>query len=280
MKQIALSQVNIEDIVLVLNESFADYIIPLQLTVEQLKNKIESENIQLNLSVGIMDQEKLVGFMLHALNTIDGQLTAYNAATGVVSSHRGQGIVALMYAWLLEQLKPLAVQQLVLEVIEGNYAAIRTYEKMGYHTARKLICFEGETDVIKHKEVGEIRTLPDFDWPAFQSFWDIQPAWQYTITALENSKSRCHILGAFKKEKLVGYLIFNPTSKRVLQLAVESNQRRKGIASQLIHEMQQITKARAVYVYNIDDRDMAVAAFFKHLDLTSDLAQFEMRRAF
>lgn len=278
MKVIDLSQVDKEAIVQVLNESFADYIIPLQLTVEQLENKIAAENIQLNLSVGVLDQEKLVGFMLHALNTVEGKLTAYNAATGVVPSHRGQGLVAKMYAWLFEQLKPLKVEQLVLEVIEGNHAAIRAYEKMGYHKARKLICFEGETDVNQTNKPVEIKELTDFNWAVFSSFWDIQPSWQNAVSALENSKARCHILGAYSEGTLVGYLIFNPTSKRVLQLAVDANHRRQGIATQLIQTMQQITESKAIYVYNIDDASAAMAAFFNHLHLTSDLAQFEMKR--
>lgn len=278
MKVIDLSQVDKEAIVQVLNESFADYIIPLQLTVEQLENKIAAENIQLNLSVGVLDQEKLVGFMLHALNTVEGKLTAYNAATGVVPSHRGHGLVAKMYAWLFEQLTPLKVEQLVLEVIEGNHAAIRAYEKMGYHKARKLICFEGETDVNQTNKPIEIKELTDFNWAVFSSFWDIQPSWQNAVSALENSKARCRILGAYSEGTLVGYLIFNPTSKRVLQLAVDANQRRQGIATQLIQTMQQITESKAIYVYNIDDASAAMAAFFNHLHLTSDLAQFEMKR--
>lgn len=278
MKVIDLSQVDKQEIVQVLNESFADYVIPLQLTVEQLEMKIAAENIQLHLSVGVVDQEKLVGFMLHALNTVDGKLTAYNAATGVVPSHRGQGLVAKMYDWLLEQLAPLEVEQLVLEVIEGNNSAIRAYEKMGYHKARKLICFEGETTVISQKDIVEIKELANFNWPVFTTFWDIQPAWQNAITALENSKSRCRILGAYKGEEMVGYLIFNPTSKRVLQLAVDADNRREGIATQLIQVMQQITASNALYVYNIDDASKELAAFFNQLNLTSDLAQFEMKR--
>ncbi|WP_353162354.1 GNAT family N-acetyltransferase [Myroides odoratus] len=278
MKVIDLSQVDKEAIVQVLNESFADYIIPLQLTVEQLENKIAAENIQLHLSVGVLDQEKLVGFMLHALNSVEGKLTAYNAATGVVPSHRGQGLVAKMYAWLLERLVPLEVEQLVLEVIEGNHSAIRAYEKMGYHKARKLICFEGETEVNQANKPVEIQELTDFNWTVFSSFWDIQPSWQNSVSALENSKARCHILGAYQAEKMVGYLIFNPMSKRVLQLAVDADYRRQGIATQLIETMQQITASKAVYVYNIDDTSKAMAAFFSQLNLASDLAQFEMKR--
>lgn len=278
MRIIELSQVDKKEIVQVLNASFADYIIPLQLTVEQLEMKITAENIQLNLSVGVLDQDKLVGFMLHALNPIDGKLTAYNAATGVIPSHRGQGLVAKMYEWLLERLKPLQVEQLVLEVIEGNNSAIRAYEKMGYHKARKLICFEGETATLSQKDTVEIKELADFNWPVFTKFWDIQPAWQNAIAALENSKSRCRILGAYKEEEMVGYLIFNPTSKRVLQVAVAADYRRAGIATQLIRGMQQMTASKALYVYNIDDASKELAAFFSQFKLTSDLAQFEMKR--
>ena len=278
MKVIHLSQVDKQAIVEVVNESFADYIIPLQLTMEQLENKIAAENIQLDLSVGILDQEKLVGFMLHALNTVEGKLTAYNAATGVIPSHRGQGLVAKMYAWLLERLEPLGVEQLVLEVIEGNHAAIRAYEKMDYQIERKLLCFEGEAVVDERVSTVEIKTLDLFKWDEFCAFWDIQPSWQNSVSALEKSKERCCILGAYKENILIGYLVFNPTSKRVLQLAVDPDHRRQGVATALIKQMQKQTESTAVYVYNIDDRSIATAAFFQQMKMKSDLAQFEMKR--
>lgn len=279
MKIIDLTQVNTQDIVQVLNESFSDYIIPLQLTLEQLEIKIATENIQLDLSIGVLDDGKLVGFMLHALNTVEGKLTAYNAATGVIPSCRGQGLVGRMYAVLLERLRPLQVEQLVLEVIEGNTSAIRAYEKMGYHIARKLVCFEGEITNLNSLAQVEITELKAYNWPAFQAFWDIQPSWQNAIPALEKSILRCRILGAYSEEILVGYLVFNPTSKRVLQLAVKPENRRQGIGTKLIQSMMEYTASTSVYAYNIDDASLETAAFFNSLQFTSDLAQFEMRRA-
>lgn len=278
MKLSALTNVDKKEIVQVLNESFSDYIIPLQLTLEQLELKIAAENIQLDLSIGVVDQGKLVGFMLHAINTVEGKQTAYNAATGVIPSHRGKGLVGKMYEWLFVHLQPIGVEQLVLEVIEGNHSAIRAYEKMGYHVARKLNCYEGTSHVTARKSSVEIKELQEYNWPLFTSFWDIQPAWQNAIPALENSRARCRIFGAFKEEVLVGYLICNPTSKRVLQLAVDTTYRRTGIGMQLIQQMKEITASNEVYVYNIDDTSLETAAFFTHLALTSDLAQFEMRR--
>ncbi|MBB1139087.1 GNAT family N-acetyltransferase [Myroides sp. WP-1] len=278
MKIIALTHVDLQEIVQVLNESFADYIIPLQLKADQLAIKIAVENVQLDLSVGVVDQGKLVGFMLHAINQVEGKLTAYNAATGVVPTHRGQGLVSKMYAFLLDRLQPLQVEQLVLEVIEGNQSAIRAYEKMGYHKARKLICFEGEAQVMPRNSPVEVIELDAFNWPVFTAFWDVQPSWQNAVPAMENSKARCRILGAYKEDQLVGYLILNPTSKRVLQLAVDSKHRRQGVATHLIQTMNEITASKEVYVYNIDDTSEAAAAFFHQLKLKNDLAQFEMKR--
>ncbi|WP_413513158.1 GNAT family N-acetyltransferase [Myroides odoratus] len=279
MKLIDLSQVDTHDIVQVLNESFSDYIIPLQLTIEQLELKIAAENIQLNLSIGVLDEGKLVGFMLHALNPVEGKLTAYNAATGVIPSHRGQGLVGKMYGVLLERLRPLQVEQLVLEVIEGNHSAIRAYEKMGYHKARKLVCFEGEITEINPISHAEIRELNTFNWLDFQLFWDIQPSWQNAIPALEKSSPRCRILEAYIDEVLVGYLVFNPTSKRILQLAVKPENRRQGIGTKLLQSMIAYTASTSVFAFNIDDTSLETAAFFHSFNFKSDLAQFEMKRA-
>ncbi|MGS4347270.1 GNAT family N-acetyltransferase [Myroides odoratus] len=278
MTSIALTQVDKKEIVAVLNASFADYIVPLQLTLEQLEFKIAAENIQLDLSVGLVEDDRLVGFMLHAINTVDGKLTAYNAATGVIPSHRGQGLVGKMYEFLLQRLQPLKVEQLVLEVIENNHAAIRAYEKMEYHMARKLGCFEGEAVTAKRESSFDIKTLADFNWPVFCSFWEIQPSWQYTVSALEKSKDRCCILGAYDQEQLVGYIIFNPTTKRILQLAVAKTHRRKGIATQFIQMMQERMASTEVYVYNVDVTSVETTAFFHQLNLKSELAQFEMKR--
>lgn len=280
MTRIDLTQVDKKEIVAVLNASFADYIVPLQLTVEQLEFKIAAENIQLDLSVGLVEDDQLVGFMLHAINTVDGKLTAYNAATGVIPSHRGQGLVGKMYEWLLQRLQPLNVEQLVLEVIENNHAAIRAYEKMEYHIARKLACFEGEALTTKRESPFEFKALTDFNWPVFCSFWEIQPSWQYTVSALEKSKHRCCTLGAYDQEQLVGYIIFNPTTKRILQLAVAETHRRKGIATHFIQMMKERTASNEVYVYNVDETSVATTAFFQQLNLKSELAQYEMKRLF
>ena len=107
MEIATLENCTIADIADVLNASFSDYIVPLHLNIEQLEYKIVTENIHLDLSVGVFSSGQLVGFMLHALQIVDGKLSAYNAATGIIPAYRGRGLVGKMYQYLLPKLKTI-----------------------------------------------------------------------------------------------------------------------------------------------------------------------------
>lgn len=278
MEITTLENVEIDKIVNVLNLSFSDYMVPMHLNAEQLQLKIFAENIQLDLSIGVFSSGQLVGFMLHALNELDGQLMAYNAATGVIPEYRGQGLVAKMYDHLLPKLKELGVKQMVLEVIVGNHAAIRAYEKMEYKIKRTLRCFDGIVKEAPKQEPAVIKELTDFEWDTFTSFWSVQPSWQYTIKTLENSKDRCRILEASINQESVGYIIFNPTSRRILQIAVAASHRRKGIASQLVDTMVKAIDPKELFAYNVDSNSSEITSFLEKLGFSNTISQYEMKR--
>lgn len=273
-----LENSKIEDIVEVLNASFSDYIVPMQVNLHQLIEKIHTENIQLNLSIGVFSKGKLVGFMLHALNELDGKLHAYNAATGVIPTFRGQGLVAKMYDFLLPKLNELAAKEMVLEVIVGNDPAIRAYEKMGYTIQRTLNCFGGFVDATSSTDNLEIKEANEFNWTVYTPFWSVEPSWQYTKKSVENSHGRCRILEAYRDNQLLGYLIYNPTNRRVLQICVDATHRRKGIATKLINAMCTAIDSNELFIFNIDDNAKECTSFFTQLGMSKRVSQFEMKR--
>ncbi|MBF7093311.1 GNAT family N-acetyltransferase [Flavobacterium sp. ALJ2] len=273
-----LETIGIDAIVDVLNLSFSDYIVPLQLNSEQLQAKIVAENIKLDLSIGVFSSGKLVGFMLHAVNKLEGQLMAYNAATGVIPDYRGQGLVAKMYDYLLPKLKVLGVSEMVLEVIVGNTAAIRAYEKMNYKIHRTVNCYGGTIAITDKKNSIKIKEWRDFEWDTFTSFWSTEPTWQNTIQSLNNSKEHCHILKAYIKNEPVGYMVYNPTSRRILQIAVASSHRRKGVGSQLVNTMSEAVNSKELFMNNVDDNSLETNTFLKNLGLLNKVSQFEMKR--
>lgn len=273
-----LENVEIEDIVNVLNLSFSDYIVPLQLNLEQLNFKISTENIKLNLSIGIFEADRLVGFMLHALNDLDGKLVAYNAATGVILNYRGQGLVAKMYDFLLPKLKVLNVKHMVLEVITVNASAIKAYEKMDYKAQRTLNCFGGPITKDLGGDIAVIKTMNDFEWDTFTSFWSIKPTWQNSIITLNKSKESCRILGAYLNNELVGYIVYNPASRKIMQIAVAAEHRRKRIGSQLVNGMLTAINSKEVLIFNVDAGSLEMDAFLKYLGVRATVSQFEMER--
>jgi len=278
MEITTLEKIEIDRIAEVLNESFSDYIIPLQLNSEQLAYKIFTENVRLDLSIGVFSSDKLIGFMLHGLNNVDGKLSAYNAATGVIPNYRGQGLVGQMYAYLLPKLKISGVAQMLLEVIEGNNSAIRSYEKMDYKVNRTLDCFSGAVKTVEKPPVALIKELDHFDWGKFNSFWTMKPSWQNSVITLENSKGRCSVSGAYIGGELIGYIIYDPVLRRIRQIAVSSEHRRKGVATQLVNTMIGLIDPKDLFINNVDHSSLETIAFLKSLGVSKNISQLEMKR--
>jgi len=96
-----LEGIDYKDILNVFNESFSDYFVPFKLSEEQLISKINTDNTDLELSVGVFDNQRLVAFILHGIEIINNQNVAYNGATGVIPQKRGSGLTKQMYLFIL-----------------------------------------------------------------------------------------------------------------------------------------------------------------------------------
>lgn len=273
----SLEQTPLEQIVFAMNTSFSDYVIPLQLNLEQLKFKIAAEDIDLKLSIGVFEGEELVAVMLHALREKNGLKIAYNAGTGVVPHHRRKGLVGKMYEALRPKLETLKINELTLEVIETNSGAVKAYEKEGYVINRRLVSFAGSF------KKPEGATLPltivkrnSIDHEKFKLFWEISPSWQSEFKSIENIMENHSILEASLNGKIVGHLIFNPTRARIVQIAVAPEMRRQGVGTALVSEMCALINLKEISIYNIDEASISSLSFFKKLSLKPHVAQLEM----
>ncbi|PIF47550.1 ribosomal protein S18 acetylase RimI-like enzyme [Chryseobacterium sp. 52] len=274
-----LRNINVEELLSVFNTSFSDYIVPFHLSLEQLESKIVADKIDMNLSVGTFESEKLVGFILNAKKEKDGKYTVYNAGTGVIPEYRGQGLVRKMYDYVLPVLNEIHTEALTLEVIEGNVPAIRAYEHLGFKITRKLLCFNGIIDLEEKNSEIRLEEIDHFQWEIFQSFWDIQPSWQSSIMVLEQIRRQCCILGGYKDEQLVGYAVYNPAVRKIYQIAVDKNYRKQGIGTKLFSRIGNIVKGQAVSFNNVDDVSENTSAFLSNtIGLKNWVSQFEMKK--
>lgn len=272
-----LANIELDELLEVFNLSFSDYIVPFHLTKEILAAKIIAEKLDMNISVGAFEEGKLVSFILQSEKLENGQKIIYNGGTGVVPGSRGKGLVRKMYDFIIPSLKERGADVLLLEVIEGNAAAIRAYENLGFTIIRKLLCFRGNINSGVENSTVTIKSLEDFQWDNLRSFWDIEPSWQGSEYVLNPMPENYQALGAYSDENLVGYIIYNPGARRVLQIAVDKKYRKQGIGSGLFTA---IADGQSVAINNVDDVSKETDVFLdKKIGLQNWLSQFEMTRS-
>jgi len=270
-----LEKSSTEDILEVFKSSFSDYSIPFHLTLPQLKAKIVNDSVRPELSVGAIEDGKLIGFILHGYDTINGKITAYNAGTGIIPEKRGNGLTAKLYDHILPLLKAENTNSIRLEVLAENVPALKTYEKIGFKTVRNLDCYKGAVQIENQNKGYEIKELESFDWQDMKQFWDWEPSWQNSITAVENLRATNHAFGIFEGEQLLGYLIYNPLSKRIQQFATKKKHRRKGLAKQLFNYIAS-NFGNEMSIINVDDSSKETASFLESLGFEKFIVQHEM----
>lgn len=269
-----LENTSVDEVSTVFNLSFLNSIAPFQLTKEEFEQKIKNESIDFKLSAGAFIEGKLVGFIMHAKDLIHNEWVAYNAGTGVDPDFRGNKIISKLYDFIIPIIKSNGIDKIQLEVITENAKAFSIYERIGFKINRELNCYKGLIDK-KGEHKYEIRVLRNYDWQTMKSFWSIQPSWQNEITAVNHSFDKNTSLGIYDREILLGYVIYNPISNKILQLAIDKKQRRKGLGRQLLEHISEHNN-KDLLLNNVDNSVEEVTSFFQYLGLDIRLKQYEM----
>ncbi|SMD09268.1 GNAT family N-acetyltransferase [Pedobacter nyackensis] len=262
-----------EEIIEVFNNSFADYLVPMQLNAEQFDLKCKTDQVDLNYSLGIEDKGRLVGFILNGLGNINDKLVLYNAGTGVIPEYRGKGIVKQLYDYLIPKLTN--IDYMSLEVISDNIPAIKSYEKVGFDIYRHLHCYKGSLSLLNTIPEVDILVSDNYDWERFKFFWDWQPSWSNSISALNLLKSTNKLIVAQQDQKVIAYLIYNPLTKRIQQFSVDKTQRNKGIGSALLAYLAEHFD-KQVHIINVDARSDESNEFLKKNGFEKFISQYEM----
>ena len=153
-----LSNISLEEILDAFLLAFENYFVPMPVEKEYYENRWKVARVDYNLSYGMFDGNKLVGFIIHAVDKRRGQLMAFNTGTGVIPGYRGKRIVQSIYDQALKDLKHHSIEKSTLEVITKNEIAIRTYQKVGFNVYKYFKCFNG-TLKLDPPELPEIREV-------------------------------------------------------------------------------------------------------------------------
>lgn len=259
----------------VFNRSFSDYSIPFQLSQKQFNDRFHAYNFELNFSVGAFYNNELVGFILHGVERRENSIKLYNGGTGVIPSHRGNSLTQKMYSDAIPRLRERGVTDIVLEVISNNKPAIRSYRKVGFNKVRDLNCYKGEIKKRTIEPKLEIKEISTVTLEKALILGSVKPTWQNSFETIARQGDTLLSIGIFSEGHLIGYLVCDRASNRILQIAVDEDHRGKKNGSRLL-EFVRAKYSATTSIINVDSRSDNLNHFLVDSGLGLSLNQDEM----
>ena len=148
------------DLADLLTRSFEGYFVPIRMDVSALLGMIRRDSVDLTCSRVLLANGDPAALALIARRGSASRL----AAMGVVPVWRGRRAGSYVVEQLIEEARQRGERTLYLEVIDRNEAAIRLYEKYGFHKMRKLFGFvasapAGQPAALTEVEIPEVADL-------------------------------------------------------------------------------------------------------------------------
>lgn len=278
-----LENISITTIHSAFTEAFADYLVDISyMTPEVMKYRFLKNGFQPKLSAGIFDKGKLKGFTVTGTGLFKGHSAAFDIMTGMVKDYRGKGFATQMFDFIKTQMKAQSTNKFYLEVLQENQAAIKAYEKTGFHITRELNCYTLDMNKLKSaKQIQSVIYIDQVDKSeidSFTEFIDWEPSWENHFEAIKRITNEINIFTARSNGKNIGLLVYYPTLKWLMCIAVHKDHRRKGIASSLLEYLAEYLKpgTTEIKILNVQADDMAINDFLIKSGCEKMTNQYEM----
>lgn len=265
-----LSTVTFEMLMTCFHESFKGYFVKMPEDNNYFKERWNTAKVDYSLSFGMFDGNKLVGFIVNAIDYRNGNKIAYNTGTGVIPSHRGQKIVRAIYNYAIPVLKAQNIDLCTLEVITENVGAIKAYENVGFKIDKTYHCFKHSFDSIMDSKIQLEQIEPSkFDWSLSKN---------ESLYSWDNQKEAIHRNSAlsyyyFKNDTtILGYAIANTNNGYIAHIEVFSNE-----TTDYLSSLKALTKLNLNWkINNIDNGLTRKIEAFKSLGFDNSIDQYEM----
>jgi len=266
------------------NEAFSDYLIDISyMTRDVMKNRAIKNGYDPDSSVGVFDNDKLVGFTLVGVDYHYEKPSAFDIMTGLIKEYRGKGIASEMFNFIKPRLKAIGIEYFYLEVLQENKPAILAYKKTGFEIVRSLDCF---TLSLKNYLLTEqprlpivIKKIEKDNIDKFQLFSEWRPSWENSFTAMKRVPDDIDFYSAEYSINKLGLIVYYPCLNWIMALLVNPEYRNMGIQSALLnHLVKQLEgKVEMVKLLNIQSDDENLIAFLKQSGFELLTGQYEMK---
>ncbi|WP_291722153.1 GNAT family N-acetyltransferase [Bernardetia sp.] len=277
MKINNLNKINFDELIECFLLSFENYFVKMPTDAEYYKRRWQTAKVDYRLSYGMFDNNKLVGFIIHAIDKRDGKLVAYNTGTGVIPSHRGQKIVHSIYEYAISDLRKNGVEKCILEVITENTKAIKAYQTVGFEITKCYKCFAGETN-FENQIIDKTKThikkvnYSDINWLEMPN--QNNYSWDNHFKTIKNGDYDYYQI--WNEKNLESFFIINPKNGYIAQFDILIDEETyKNLAYQrLFSAIKKISPF--IKVNNIDTKFEDKINFLSSMGIKNNIDQYEM----
>ncbi len=250
--------------------AFENYFVKMPTDRNYYWERWKNAKVNFKLSYGMFDQEKLIGFIINAVDHRNGALTAFNTGTGVIPEFRGLNIVQSIYEYALPDLKRNGVVNCSLEVIVKNERAIRSYQSIGFEIIKKYKCYHGIIDLENSDSVDlEELSFDQIDWKTFPG--NDYYSWDNQKESIQRGNFRFfQVLNHTSPES---FFAIHPENGYLAQFDLLHGDNNGW--DRLFSGIKQISST--VKINNVDDRLTKKIDYLNSIGLVNSVDQYEMR---
>ncbi|NNE13995.1 MAG: GNAT family N-acetyltransferase [Saprospiraceae bacterium] len=271
----SLENIAPEKIIDCLHLSFSDYTLPVKMSYAYWVERWGAARIDYALSFGYFDLDDLVGFVLHGIDTRYDKISFFNMGTGVIPAFRGRKIVKQIYDMCYHNLVRAGCEQGLLEVLQNNNIAIRTYQSVGFKLSQELISYHGKA--VDYPNDFIFIKIDDYNVEDYNHLKTRHLSWEQTDATITYNPNEFDCYELRFGNNLYGFAIIKKSNGNLTQFGVQNGNWTKLGLTLFDHISKSSPKYRIV---NIDKRDTDLISFFKNNNFEEQLKQFEMRLAF
>lgn len=270
-----------EQVYTAFGRAFSDYEVRFDLPLAKFEEMLTTRDVNFDYSIGCFDGEELVSFILCGYRKRGDLQFCYDGGTGTVKEYRQQGIgKKLVNAWL-EDLRRHEINQVILEVLENNAAAITLYHKAGFQVSRTLPCYrrpksEVPVTATPYAIDDNIQHYLTLDTTELLTF---QPSWQNAKESVLNVIDRYAYVGIMDGDCCIGYGLVHTVSGNIAQIGVAAAHRNTGLEHVLMSELAQRTNSESLTFVNVEQGDY-IEEKLRTAGFDRFIGQYEMIYAF
>ncbi|MFA6845607.1 MAG: GNAT family N-acetyltransferase [Sphaerochaetaceae bacterium] len=251
------------------NEAFHGYSVPVSLDQKTFESNLKKNSYCRQLSVGLYEGEKLVGFILNGKR---GD-SAYDCGTAIMDEYRGLGYANGMVEFAIEQLERNSMKRWILEVITNNTKAFKLYTKYGFVPNREFYCYRIETHLLRKKTTV---TLKEASYALLNDNTACVSSWQNCNASLILGKTSLYSI--WKDDCLSGYCAFDKKTGTIMQLYLNEAMRNKGIALECLYALSSLTKNVLIKFINVDKAYTPMNCLLEKAGFSIFCMQYEMQK--